>query len=94
MKNLVRMRTIKNDSVNCHRNYKDFLGGSVVKNPPVNAEDAGSIRKIPWRRQQLPTPVFWPGEFHGVKSPGGRKESDMTEQLSNNNKRCIPLKKS
>ena len=47
MKNLVRMRTIKNDSVNCHRNYKDFLGGSVVKNPPVDAEDAGSIRKIP-----------------------------------------------
>jgi len=23
-------------------------------------------RKIPWRRERLPTPVFWPGEFHGV----------------------------
>ena len=22
------------------------------------------VRKIPWRREQLPTPVFWPGEFH------------------------------
>ena len=21
--------------------------------------------KIPWRRDWLPTPVFWPGEFHG-----------------------------
>ena len=20
--------------------------------------------KIPWRRERLPTPVFWPGEFH------------------------------
>ena len=20
--------------------------------------------KTPWRREQLPTPVFWPGEFH------------------------------
>ena len=30
----------------------------------------------------LPTPVFWPGEFHGLHSPWGRKESDMTERLS------------
>ena len=22
------------------------------------------IRKIPWRRERLSTPVFWPGEFH------------------------------
>ena len=22
--------------------------------------------KIPWRREQLPTPVFWPEEFHGL----------------------------
>ena len=27
----------------------------------------------------LPTPVFWPGEFHGWYSPGGHKESDMTD---------------
>ena len=26
--------------------------------------------------------VFWPGEFHGLYSPRGHKESDMTEQLS------------
>ena len=35
----------------------------------------------PWRREQLPTPVFWPGEFQGPFSPWGHKESDMTEQL-------------
>ena len=23
------------------------------------------VGKIPWRRERLPTPVFWPGEFHG-----------------------------
>ena len=22
------------------------------------------IGKIPWRRERLPSPVFWPGEFH------------------------------
>ena len=81
-----------------------FPGGSVVKNLPANAGDAGlslgSVRspgeengnplqyswgslvaqmvknlsamrpefdpwvgKIPWRKEWLPTPVFWPGEF-------------------------------
>ena len=28
------------------------------------------------------TPVFWPVEFHGLYSPWGRKESDMTERRS------------
>ena len=32
--------------------------------------------------KDLPTPVFWPGEFHGLYSPWGLKESDTTEQLS------------
>ena len=36
----------------------------------------------PLRREMLPTPVFWPGEFHGLYSPWGGKESDMTEGLS------------
>ena len=37
------------------------------------------VGKIPWRREMLPTPVFWPGESHGLYSPWGRKESDRTE---------------
>ena len=40
------------------------------------------VGKIPWRRERFPTPVFWPGEFHGLYSPRGRKESDTTEWLS------------
>ena len=40
------------------------------------------VGKLPWRRDRLPTPVFWPGEFHELYSPWGCKESDMTEQLS------------
>ena len=38
--------------------------------------------KIPWRRERLPTPVFWPRECHGLYSPRGCKESDTPEQLS------------
>ena len=45
------------------------------------------VRKIPWRRERLPTPVFMPGKSHGLRSlvgysPWGRKELDMTEGLS------------
>ena len=40
------------------------------------------VGKIPWRRERLPTPVFWLGEFQGLYSPWGCKESDTTEQLS------------
>ena len=39
------------------------------------------VGKIPWRRERLPTPVFWPGELHGLYSPWGHKGSDMTEWL-------------
>ena len=42
------------------------------------------VEKIPWRREQLPTPVFLLGKFHGQRnlagySPCGHKESDTTE---------------
>ena len=40
------------------------------------------VKKIPWRRERLSTPVFWPGELHGLYSPWGRKELDPTERLS------------
>ena len=34
------------------------------------------------RRERLPTPVLWPGEFHGLYSLWDRKELDTTERLS------------
>ena len=36
----------------------------------------------PLEKATAPTPVFWPGEFHGLSNPWGHKGSDMTEQLS------------
>ena len=38
--------------------------------------------RSPWRREWLPTPVFWPGESGMDFSPGGHKQSDMTKRLS------------
>ena len=40
------------------------------------------LGRSPGEGKGLPTPVFWPGEFHGLYSPWGRKESDTTERLS------------
>ena len=37
------------------------------------------VGKIPWRRERLPNPVFWPGEVHGLYSLWDHKELDMTE---------------
>ena len=31
------------------------------------------VGKIPWRREQLPTPVFWTGELHGLYIHGVAK---------------------
>ena len=36
----------------------------------------------PLEKGKATTPVFWPGKFHGLYGPWGRKESDRTEQLS------------
>ena len=55
----------------------------LVKNPPaIKTPGFDSwVGKIPWRREQLPIPLFWPGKFHGLYSPRGHKELDMTERL-------------
>ena len=39
------------------------------------------LGKIPWRKEQLPTLVFWPGELHGFIVHGVAK-SHTREQLS------------
>ena len=62
----------------------------LVKNLPAMWETW--VQSLGWRdplvgldpwvgREQLPTPVFWPGEFHELYSPWVT-ESDMTGQLS------------
>ena len=61
-----------------------FPCGSAGKVSTCSAGDLGSIPKfgkIPWRRERLPTPVFWPGEFHGLYSLWGHKDcAHTTEQ--------------
>ena len=53
----------------------------LIKNLPAVQETGFDpwVGKIPWRMEKLPTPVFWPGEFHGLYSLWGHKELDTTE---------------
>ena len=53
----------------------------MVKNPPAVWRPGFDpwVRKIPWRRERLPIPGFWPGDSHGHRSltgysPWGCKE--------------------
>jgi len=57
------------------------LVDQLAKNPPICGRPVFDplVGKIPWRREQLPTPVFWRGEFHGLCSPLDHKELDTTE---------------
>ena len=46
-------------------------------------------QEVPLRREWQPTPVFLPGEFHGLYSPWDRKEMDKSERLSLLSSQCF-----
>ena len=57
------------------------LEAQLVKNLPAMQETW--VQSLGWedpqRRGRLSTPVFWPGEVHGLHSPWGHKKLEMTE---------------
>ena len=66
----------------------------MVKYLPVKQEIGFDpwVRKIPWRREWQPTPVFLSGKFHGQRSlvgysPWGYKELDTTEHTQTSKER-------
>ena len=63
---------------------RDFPGGSVVKNPPANAGDAGSI---PGLGRSPGEGKGYPLHYSGQKNsmdyrPWGHKDLDTTDQFS------------
>ena len=65
-------------------NYDFFCVAQLVKNLPAMRGPwvQSLLGNVPRRMEWLPTPVFWPGEFHGLYGPWGHQESDTTERLS------------
>ena len=75
-------------SLSCFTFVKRFfrvsLVAQLVKNLPAMQETWVWFLgwEITWRRVRLHTPIFWPGEFHGLYSLWGLKELNTTEWLS------------
>ena len=67
-------------------NTDDVPCGSAGKESICNVGDLGSITGLGRApdRKGYPLQQFWPGEFHGLYSPWGHKELDVTERLSEN----------
>ena len=59
-----------------HHLFNGLPVAQLVKNLPAMWRPGFDpwVRKIPWRSGRLPTPVFWPGEFHGLYSLWRRDE--------------------
>ena len=57
------------------------LEAQLVKNPPAMWETWiwSWVGKIPWRRERLPTPVFWPGEFHGLVQGVAKNQTRLSD---------------
>ena len=57
--------------------FLDFPFGSAGKESACNVGDLGSIPGLgrsPGEWEQLPSPVFWPGEFHGLYRKKEKKD--------------------
>ena len=63
---------------------KVSLVAQPVKNLPAMQETwVQSLGcKDPLEKGKATHSIFWPGEFHGLDSPWGSKDSDTTERLS------------
>ena len=58
--------------------YLCFPNSSVVKESTCNTGDPGSLSGLgrsTGEGKKLPTPVFWPGEFHGLYNPWSTTKS-------------------
>ena len=72
----------KFDNGNC----RVSLVVQLIKNLPVMQETRvqSLVGKTPWRREWLPTPVVWPGEFHGLCSLTQLSDVDFTLHILGN----------
>ena len=67
---LIKLQLNSSKKLQAYLKDYNFLVAQMVKNLPAMQRPGFDpwIRKIPWRREWLPTPVFLPGESHGQRS--------------------------
>ena len=78
-------------AIYCHSAYEASLVAQLVR---IYLQCGRSgfdpwVGKIPWRREQLPTPVLWPGESHGPyighvysKSRGMNRQGSLSTSVA------------
>ena len=62
-----------------------FPCGSAGEEFACNAGDVSSVPGLgrsPGEGKEIPTPVFWPGEFHGLYSHGVTKNTTHSQSLA------------
>ena len=61
-----------------------FPGGTVLKNlPEISGPELYAwVRKIPWRRNWQPTPVFLPEKAYGQRCPVGLQSMGLQKSLT------------
>ena len=77
------LRQMKFNYTHCFYYSKCTGRPSTQQEIPCNFIQYSFYAKSPLEKERIPSPVFQPGEFHGLHSPWGCKESDVTEPLSN-----------
>ena len=67
------------------------LEAQLVKNSCLMWETwvQSLVWEVPWGRERLPTPVSWPGEFHGLYRLWGSKDWDATFTFTVSDILCI-----
>ena len=74
------LRTVQNDNPFCLSGLPLWLSWWRVHQQWGRPQFDPWVGKIPGEEKGYP--VFWPGEFHGLYSPSGSEELDMTEWRS------------
>ena len=69
------VESLKRKNGGPQRRGASLIAQLVMKLPAMQETWVRSMdREDPLRRERLPTPVFWPGEFHGLYSRWGHKD--------------------
>ena len=88
-------KTGRSTKITAHTAFMGFPGGSDGKESCLQCRRPGFspwVRKIPWRREWLPTPIFQGQRSLVGYSPWGHEALDKTEQLTHRESRKMILR--
>ena len=96
--NIYIIRVLKGKVFLHGSHQRESACNSLQFSPPGRPGSDPWDGESPWKTEWQPSPVFWPGEFHGQRSrarysPWGCRESDTTKWLSTGKTRKLWMEK-